>query len=39
MLSLLAQANCLVVRPPHAPTAPAGERVAILRFAREDEDF
>jgi molybdopterin molybdotransferase len=33
MLSLLAQADCLVVRPPHAPPAPAGEEVEIVSFA------
>jgi molybdopterin molybdotransferase len=32
MMSLLAQADCLVVRPPHAPAAPAGERVEIVAF-------
>ena len=30
MLSGLARADCLVVRPPHAPAAKAGERVDIL---------
>ena len=30
MMSLLARADCLVVRPPHAPAAKAGERVTIL---------
>jgi molybdopterin molybdotransferase len=30
MLRLLADAHCLVVRPPHAPAARAGERVEIL---------
>jgi molybdopterin molybdotransferase len=30
MLSRLAQADCLVIRPPHAPAAKAGERVEIL---------
>jgi molybdopterin molybdotransferase len=33
MLSFLAQAQCLVVRPPHAPAAPAGELVEIIPFA------
>jgi molybdopterin molybdotransferase len=33
MLSLLARADCLVVRPPLAPAARAGERVPIIRFA------
>jgi molybdopterin molybdotransferase len=30
MLNMLAQADCLVVRPPHAPGLPAGERVPII---------
>jgi molybdopterin molybdotransferase len=30
MLSLLARAGCLVIRPPHAPAAQAGEPVPIL---------
>jgi molybdopterin molybdotransferase len=33
MMSLLSRSDCLVVRPPGAPAAPAGERVEILRFA------
>jgi molybdopterin molybdotransferase len=33
MLSLLARADCLVVRPPLAPAARPGERVPIIRFA------
>lgn len=33
MLSRLAQADCLVVRPPHAPAARAGESVGILPLA------
>ena len=32
MLSRLAQAGCLVVRPPHAPAARAGEIVEIIPF-------
>jgi molybdopterin molybdotransferase len=32
MLSRLAQAGCLVVRPPHAPAAKAGEIVEIIPF-------
>jgi molybdopterin molybdotransferase len=32
MLSLLARAGCLVIRPPHAPAARAGETVPILRL-------
>jgi molybdopterin molybdotransferase len=30
MLNMLAQADCLVVRPPHAPALTAGERVPII---------
>jgi molybdopterin molybdotransferase len=30
MLALLADANCLLIRPPHAPAAPAGEKVDII---------
>jgi molybdopterin molybdotransferase len=30
MLNMLAQADCLVVRPPHAPALGAGERVPII---------
>jgi molybdopterin molybdotransferase len=33
MLRLLAAADCLVIRPPHAPPAHAGEPQPILRFA------
>ncbi len=32
MLRLLSTADCLVIRPPHAPPAPAGEPQSILRF-------
>ena len=32
MMSLLARADCLVVRPPHAPAAKAGERVTIIQL-------
>ena len=32
MLFFLAQADCLIVRPPHAPPTQAGELVEILRF-------
>lgn len=32
MMSLLAQADCLLVRPPHAPPARAGEQVPIVTF-------
>ena len=32
MMSYLAHADCLVVRPPHAPAAAKGETVAIVRF-------
>jgi len=30
MLSLLAQSDCLVIRPPHAPPAKAGDTVSII---------
>jgi molybdopterin molybdotransferase len=30
MFSRLALADCLIVRPPHAPAATAGERVEIV---------
>ena len=33
MMALLAAAECLVVRPPHAPPAKAGERVEIVPLA------
>ena len=32
MMRLLAAADCLVVRPPHAPAVPAGDNVPIVRF-------
>ncbi len=32
VLSLLARADCLVIRPPHAPAAPAGTPVTALLF-------
>jgi molybdopterin molybdotransferase len=32
MLSLLARAGCLVIRPPHAPAARVGELLPILRW-------
>jgi molybdopterin molybdotransferase len=32
MMRLLAAADCLVVRPPHAPAAAAGTIVPIVRF-------
>ena len=32
MLSLLVRAGCLVIRPPHAAAARAGEAVKILRL-------
>jgi len=32
MMRLLASADCLVVRPPHAPVAAAGTNVPIVRF-------
>ncbi len=34
MLRILAGAGCLVVRPPHAPAAPAGEPCRIIRLDR-----
>ena len=33
MMSLLAKCDCLVVRPPHAPAAKAGDRVEVITFA------
>jgi len=30
LLSLLAKADCLIIRPPHAPEAARGERVALM---------
>ncbi len=30
MLAMLARADCLIVRPPHAPAAPAGEAVEVM---------
>jgi molybdopterin molybdotransferase len=33
MLALLARSDCLVIRPPHAPAAAAGERVPIIPLA------
>jgi molybdopterin molybdotransferase len=33
MMSLLARDNCLVIRPPLAPAAQAGDRVAVIPFA------
>jgi len=32
MLALFAQADCLVIRPPHAPAAKTGDRVEIIPF-------
>ncbi len=32
MMRLLAAADCLILRPPHAPAAAAGETVPIIRF-------
>jgi molybdopterin molybdotransferase len=31
-MRLLAEADCLIMRPPHAPAAAPGETVPILRF-------
>jgi molybdopterin molybdotransferase len=36
MLRLLSEADCLLVRPPHAPAAPAGSPCRIIRFDRFD---
>jgi molybdopterin molybdotransferase len=35
MMSLLARSDCLVVRPPHAPAAQAGDNVEIVPFASD----
>ncbi|HUH83003.1 MAG TPA: hypothetical protein VLX85_00245, partial [Stellaceae bacterium] len=35
MMSLLVEADCLVVRPPLAPPARAGESVEILLFGND----
>jgi molybdopterin molybdotransferase len=32
MMRLLSDADCLILRPPHAPPAPAGSMVPIVRF-------
>ena len=32
MLSVLAKADCLIVRPPHAPPAAQGDPCTILRL-------
>jgi molybdopterin molybdotransferase len=34
MMAPLAQANCLVIREPHAPPAKAGSRCVVVRFER-----
>jgi molybdopterin molybdotransferase len=34
LMARFAAADCLVIRPPHAPAARAGERVAILRLSQ-----
>ncbi len=39
MLSRLAHADCLIVRPPHAPAVAAGEPVPILRFRTDGLSF
>jgi molybdopterin molybdotransferase len=39
MMSLLARCDCLVIRPPHAAPAAAGEWVEILAFARDSVAF
>ena len=33
MLATLARADCLIVRPPHAPPAQIGDRVEIIALA------
>jgi molybdopterin molybdotransferase len=35
MLSLLARADCLVIRPPHAPPARVGDPVDIIRLSTQ----
>jgi molybdopterin molybdotransferase len=35
MMSLLARSDCLVVRPPGAPPAAAGDRVEVVRLTRD----
>jgi molybdopterin molybdotransferase len=35
MMAFLAQADALVIRPPHAPAAKAGAPVKILRFHKD----
>ena len=35
MMQLLSAADCLIMRPPHAPAVPAGTSVPILRFPSE----
>jgi len=39
MLSLLADSDCLVIRPPHAPAANAGDRVQALLFPAGMQHF
>ena len=39
MLSRLAHADCLIVRPPHAPAAAAGEPVPVMRFHTDGLSF
>ena len=36
MVSVLSRSSCLIVRPPHAPAAEAGERVRIIRLSSCD---
>jgi molybdopterin biosynthesis enzyme len=36
MLSLLAQAQCLVLRAPHAPAVEAGEPVEVILMTADD---
>ena len=39
MMALFAKADCLVVRPPHAPPARQGERVGVVRPPRGFQPF
>ncbi len=39
MMARLAEADCLVIRPPEAPAAKAGDRVDILRFLLSTRTF
>ena len=39
MVSLLAAADCLIIRKPHAPEAVSGQQVDILRFPKGMDSF